>query len=133
MPCVEVEPPSRGTIPPGVVVLVVDDEPDIGEMVRTSLELKGACVHAVQRGEQAVAECGKTHFDAAFVDFTMPGLSGHELVAEMLAVQPDLPIIYMSGFDVENHGTMTDFLKKPFDLDDIQEKLRHALKLSKAH
>ncbi len=121
---------SRTSIPSGVCVLVADDEPDIGEMVRTSLELKGAHVLTVSSGEKAVALCRKNHFDAAFVDFSMPGLSGHRLGREMLAAQPELPIIFMSGREVEMEPDVpiADFLKKPFDLDDVQRKLRQVLK-----
>ncbi|MCP4600839.1 MAG: response regulator [Proteobacteria bacterium] len=121
---------SRTTIPPGVSVLVADDEPDIGEMIRTSLELKGANVIAVNSGEEAVALCRDNHFDLAFIDFSMPGLSGHRLGREMFRNHPDLPIIFMSGREVEMDREMpiADFLKKPFDLDDILRKLREVLK-----
>lgn len=122
------EAPARPTVPPGSIVLVADDEPDIGEMVRTSLELKGVTVLAAGSGEEALALARQTRLDAAFIDFSMPGLAGHDLGRELLAVQPELPIVFMSGLEVDGETPIADFLKKPFDLDDIQNKLRDLLK-----
>ncbi len=124
---------SRPSIPSGVTVLVADDEPDVGEMVRTILELKGADVRAVNSGEGAVAACKENHFDVALIDFSMPGLSGHKLGRELLAAQPDLNLIFMSGreVDVDPDTPIADFLKKPFDLDDVQNKLIEVLIHSK--
>ncbi|MCP4199344.1 MAG: hybrid sensor histidine kinase/response regulator [Proteobacteria bacterium] len=115
----------RPSIPPGISVLVVDDEPDIGEMIRTALELKGAKVLSAQYGRDAVDVCQKNRFDVAFIDFTMPGLSGNELGRKLLEIQKDLKIIFMSGKEIEMEDDIpiVDFVKKPFDLDDIQSKL----------
>ena len=121
----------RPTIPPGAVVLVVDDEPDIGEMIRMSLELKGVSVLSVQNGDDAVAQLKKMPFDAAFVDYSMPGLCGHELGREIAEVQPDMPVVFMSGLTVELDDVVGDFIKKPFDLDEIQAKLYDVLKQKK--
>ncbi len=114
----------------GITVLVADDEPDIGEMIRTSLELRGADVVTVGTGQEALAACQANRFDAAFVDFSMPGLSGHALERELLGVQPELPIIVMSGCEVEmsEDAPIADFLKKPFDLDDVELKLLEVLR-----
>ena len=111
-------------------MLVVDDEPDIGEMVRVSLELKGAKVHFANTGKEAVELCRRTQFDVAFVDFSMPGLSGHDLGEEIHNARPNLPIIFMSGreIEVDKNNHIADFIKKPFDLDDIQTKLCETLK-----
>jgi signal transduction histidine kinase len=118
-------PPKRSSVPPGVTILVVDDEPDIGEMIRTALELQGVSVHAVQSGEEAAEICLERRFDVAFIDYTMPGLSGHRLGHRLIEIQPDLPIIFMSGRDVEMKADLpvVDFIKKPFGLEDIQAKL----------
>lgn len=126
------EPPSekkRSTIPQGVKVLVVDDEPDIGEMVMTALSIKGADVVCAAGGEEALLRCRSQFFHAAFVDYSMPGLSGDRLAHEILSVQPNLKLIVMSGhvLDLEKGAAVADFLKKPFDLDDIQTKLREVL------
>ncbi len=122
---------NRPTIPPGAMVLVIDDGPDVGEMIRTSLELKGVSVIAVRSGAAALDYLKKMPFDAAFVDYSMPGLSGHELGREIQSIKPDLPLIFMSGLALEKDDIVTEFIKKPFDLDKIQEKLYDVLKRRK--
>jgi signal transduction histidine kinase/CheY-like chemotaxis protein len=122
-------PPSRSSFPPGVAVLVVDDDLDIREMISTALSLRGAEVAIAANGDEALELCRERRFDAAFVDYTMIGLSGHELGRALAEVQPALPIVFMSGREVVAAGNshMTDYLKKPFDLHEIQRKLRQVL------
>lgn len=120
---------TRSSFPPGISVLVVDDELDIGEMIRTALTLRGAHVEVASSGEEALSLCARESFHAAFVDFSMSGLSGHELGHALAEAQPSLPIVFMSGVEIPQGGTpnMHDFLKKPFDLHEIQCKLREVL------
>ena len=115
------------TFPPGASVLVVDDEPDICEMIRMALSLRGAHVVSATNGEEALKLCATEEFNAAFLDFSMSGLSGYDLRDAISAAQPDLPIVFMSGVDIPNLAKEADFLKKPFDLHDIQVKLREIL------
>jgi signal transduction histidine kinase/CheY-like chemotaxis protein len=124
------EPPTtRSSFPPGVSVLVVDDDLDIREMISTALELRGATVTTAASGDEAVGLCEEQRFDAAFVDYSMLGLSGHELGQAINEVQPHLPIVFMSGREVGSNGDahVIDYLKKPFDLGEIQRKLRQVL------
>jgi CheY-like chemotaxis protein len=120
---------ARPSIPPGVSVLVVDDEEDIREMIRTALTLRGARVATAADGEAALAACRARPFDLALVDFTMRGLAGHDLGRALVGLQPDLPLIFMSGdrIDLSGAAHAADFLKKPFDIDDIQHKVREVL------
>lgn len=121
------EPTRPSSFPPGIAVLVVDDEPDICEMIRMALSLRGAHVVSATEGEQALALCKKESFNAAFLDFSMTGLSGHDLKKAISEAQPKLPIVFMSGVDIPSLPDQNDFLKKPFDLHDIQCKLREIL------
>jgi len=116
------ESDRNSSFPPGTFVLVVDDEPDICEMIQTALTLRGANVTSATSGEEAVDLCEHNHFDAAFLDFSMNGLSGHKLGNTIARIQPNLPIVFMSGVQIPNDSNpyYTDFLKKPFDLQEIQ-------------
>ena len=60
----------------------------------------------------------------------MPGLSGNDLGRKLIEIQDDLKIIFMSGkeIDMEADIPIVDFVKKPFDLDDIQAKLGEIFK-----
>jgi two-component system, cell cycle sensor histidine kinase and response regulator CckA len=120
----------RSSIPPGIRVLVVDDEPDICEMIRTALTLGGAEVVSALAGAEAVALCQGGRFDAAFVDFSMSGLSGFALGRAIADAQPDLPLVFMSGIEIprDQDPRFHTFLKKPFDLRDIQCMLHDVLR-----
>ena len=120
----------RSSIPPGVKVLVVDDEPDICEMIRTALALGGAEVVSARSGGEAVALSKGDTFDAAFIDFSMAGLSGFALGRAIADAQPDLPIVFMSGIEIPHDAEprFRTFLKKPFDLRDIQCMLHDVLR-----
>jgi len=120
---------SRSSIPPGVKVLVVDDEPDICEMIRTALELRGAVVVSALNGAEALALCAAERFDAAFIDFSMSGLAGFALGRAVGEAQPTLPVVFMSGVEIpqDPDPRFRSFLKKPFDLREIQCKLHDVL------
>jgi len=122
-------PATRSSFPPGVSVLVVDDDLDIREMISTALTLRGATVTTAANGEEAVELSKQKRFDAAFVDYSMLGLSGHDLGQALNEVQSRMPIVFMSGREVASNGDahVIDFLKKPFDLGEIQRKLRQVL------
>jgi two-component system, cell cycle sensor histidine kinase and response regulator CckA len=126
-PARRTEPPVRSTFPPGIAVLVVEDDQEVGEMIRTALMLRGARISVVDSGEEAVDLCSRERFEAAFVDFTMRGLSGHDLARELKASRPEMPIVYMSGVEVEPGEHAVAFVKKPFDLERVQLVLAEVL------
>ena len=64
-------------------ILVVDDHPQLREVVRTMLESRGYVVALAGDGATAIAAFEHTHFDAALIDVDMPGLTGVELVREL--------------------------------------------------
>jgi signal transduction histidine kinase len=129
------EPAARGSrpapqaIPDGVRILVVDDEPAIGEMIGTALTLKGVEVTTSRTGEEALAIARSRPFEVAFVDFVMPGLSGRALADALEEVQPSISVVFMSGREMteEEGARRYDFIRKPFDLFDIQRKLLEVL------
>lgn len=129
-------PPKTTPLPPepaspfsNAQVLVVDDDKDVGEMVATALSFKGATVQWANRGEDALRMCGAQRYDVAFIDFIMPGLSGPELMERLRRARPDMRIVVMSGHEVDMSDlpTVVDFLKKPFELRDIEAKLRSVM------
>ncbi len=129
MPLKRKDEEVSSTIPPGIAVLVVDDDPDICEMIRTAFTLRGAHVESAVSGEDALEITRREQFHAAFVDFSMMGLSGHDLGRALAQAQPSMPIVFMSGVEIPNEEKpyYADFLKKPFDLHELQCKLREIL------
>lgn len=115
-------------------ILVVDDEPDIRELVREILEDEGYAVTVAADAETAREARNEVHPDLALLDIWMPGTDGITLLKEWQdAAAPRLPVIMMSG-----HGTIEtaveatrlgafDFIEKPLSLSKLLLTVRSAL------
>ncbi len=130
--------PSMNALSPaasGVRVLVVDDEPDLLDMVAEGLTHYGFEVTAVGDSQQALAlfEHDPQGFDCLITDQTMPGLTGLEMGARMRALQPDLPMILCSGFndllddDAISQAGFDLYVQKPLSLATLADTVRHLL------
>ena len=105
-------------------VLVVDDELDIVEAVKSILEDEQYNVIACGNGREAMKCLGKTKPDLAIIDIMMPLMNGYETI-KAIRKSPELgkiPILVMSAIHpsvkVEEHG-WDGFLKKPFSLREL--------------
>lgn len=115
-------------------VLVVDDEPDIRDLLREILEDEGYAVTVAADAEHARAARREQGPDLALLDIWMPDVDGITLLNEWHAGDaPDFPVIMMSG-----HGTIEtaveatrlgayDFVEKPLSLSKLLLTVRNAL------
>ena len=125
---------SRGELIRGTV-LIVDDEEPIRVMLQGLLERLGCEVHlAVDGGDALCAyESHRDSLDLVILDYTMPVLNGHEVLLQLRASDPKLPVLMMSGFsdvdpttELEGPGP-TVFLRKPFRRGELERALRACL------
>ena len=81
-------------------ILVVDDEPQIVDLLRVTLSRMGYRVSAFTDSLEALAvfEANPQNFQVVLTDMTMPGMTGEELAHRVLAVRPGLPVILTMGF-----------------------------------
>jgi len=94
------------TAPHPVSVLLVDDEPDLVELLAERLRSRGYdCVGAIS-GEEALAVCEHRSFDVAIVDLKMPGLDGVEVIQRIKMIRPFTETIMFTG-----HGTTDSALE----------------------
>jgi CheY-like chemotaxis protein len=116
-------------------ILVVDDEIPLGRLVGEILDANGYCadVHANPRAALAAYQADPASFKAVITDQTMPGMTGLELLREIHAIAPDLPVIMVSGYsdkvDAESaaqHGIYR-FFYKPLHSRELLAALREAL------
>jgi len=115
-PLIQEDQPVKGC------VLVVDDEPMVREASIRTLEQNGIEVRAAADAEQALAILEELGGRAAILvtDVVMPGMGGRELATEVLALYPDLPVLYITGYTddtVLRHGLQTEsvnLLRKPY-------------------
>ncbi|MGZ5126322.1 MAG: PAS domain S-box protein [Burkholderiales bacterium] len=133
--------PSRGTrVALQGRVLVVDDEPAVGEFMRDLLESWGLDALFVTSGGQACAVFAreKDRFDVVITDQTMPRMTGLELAGELSKLQDDLPIILYSGYNeglaklqVEQSGVCA-VISKPVDPQQLLSLLKTHLRTASA-
>lgn len=103
-------------------VLVVDDEEGVCDVARRMLERSGHFVLTATDGAaglELLERCGD-EIGVVLLDMTMPGLTGAETFHEMQRVQPGVPIVMMSGYNVQeidrrlSDSGLAGFLHKPF-------------------
>jgi two-component system, OmpR family, response regulator len=127
--------PTRGpemTRPDGAPlrVLVVDDEPNIAELLRMALRYEGWEVAVALTGSQAVSTARKHAPDAVVLDMMLPDFDGMEVLRRLRADQTDVPVLFLTARDaVEDRvAGLTaggdDYVTKPFSLEEVVARLR---------
>jgi PAS domain S-box-containing protein len=116
---------------PAIRVLVVDDNRDAADTLRTLLQLLGARAEMVHDGEAALARFGAFCPDAVLLDIGMPGMDGYQVARALRERHPDWngALIALTGWGQENDrrkGQEAGFdhhLVKPVDVDVLQRLL----------
>ena len=106
-------------------ILVVDDEPDLGELVSFEFELVGAKVLSASNGREAFEAVKNNHVDVVVSDIRMPGGDGVELLENIRKADPAAPaLVFMTGFaditleDAYDKGA-TAMFGKPFNRNEL--------------
>ncbi|OFT82357.1 response regulator transcription factor [Corynebacterium sp. HMSC29G08] len=117
-----------------VKVLVVDDEPNIVELLTVSLKFQGFEVESVTSGQEALELARSFKPDAYILDVMMPGMDGFELLTALRSEGLDAPVLFLTAKDaVEDriHGLTIgadDYVTKPFSLEEVITRLRVILR-----
>jgi len=117
-------------------ILLVEDAALVRTLARQVLETAGYCVLEAASAEAALKVCENingTRIDLVLTDVVMPGMSGNDMSKILLAKQPDMPVLYMSGYTddaIVQHGVLEpgiNFLQKPFTPGALAMKVREVL------
>jgi CheY-like chemotaxis protein len=110
-------------------VLVVDDEPIVLSFVARLLEEAGYRVDTASSGIEALRLVqGGLQPDLVITDIRMPVLDGWEMGRALTLRRPGLPILYVSGYDLEAGAPARgSFLRKPFDPDELLRRVDRLL------
>jgi diguanylate cyclase (GGDEF)-like protein len=113
-------------------ILIADDDPQIREMLHALLREDYDCAQ-VCSAEEALALLRTDEFDLVLSDITMNGISGLEMVPEVLHLAPDTVVIMISGEQTIESAIAAmrvgafDYITKPFDLRHVEAAVRRGL------
>ncbi len=113
-------------------VLIVDDEPAVGEGIAMLLESEGFHTATILEGAGTVAAIERRLPDLVLLDIGLPDVSGLDVFKDIQARWPALPVIFMSGhYSRSNLGAVLDlphvgFLEKPFGAGELLLALESA-------
>jgi two-component system, cell cycle sensor histidine kinase and response regulator CckA len=131
-------PYPAGSVAGSETVLLVEDEGPVLELARRLLRMHGYQVLCAPDGEMAL-QLGKEHaapIHLLITDVMMPGMKGPELAQQVMALHPDIKVLFMSGYPEEvlfHKGALEPnaaFLHKPFNSCTLFSKVRETLETS---
>lgn len=120
-------------------VVLIDDEPELIDMLTTALQIRGFEVHSAGSGKPGLDLIERVHPDVVICDLMMPGMSGLE-VCRTLRANPetkDLPIVVISALGSQSDKPeefwaaglkSDDFISKPFETEELLGRLEYVLR-----
>jgi two-component system OmpR family response regulator len=125
--------PPRGATPEARL-LVVDDEPNIRELLSASLRYAGFEVETAADGQEALALAESYRPDLLVLDVMMPGLDGFGVVRRLRQAGRRTPVVFLTARDAAEDKVSgltlggDDYVTKPFSLDEVLARIRAVLR-----
>jgi two-component system OmpR family response regulator len=130
-------PPTNGGTPEARL-LVVDDEPNIVELLSTSLRFAGFEVATAMTGAQAVEAVERHRPDLVLLDVMLPDVDGFVVLRRLRTGRDHLPVVFLTARDA-NDDKVTgltlggdDYVTKPFSLEEVVARIRAVLRRTRA-
>ncbi len=132
--------PAPGPATPGASapaearLLVVDDEPNILELLSVSLRFSGFEVHTASNGQQALTQARSLKPDLLVLDVMMPELDGFEVVRRLRGEGSRAPVLFLTAKDATEDKVRgltlggDDYVTKPFSLEEVVARIRAVLR-----
>ena len=127
---------STGQRAPEARLLVVDDEPNIRELLSASLRFAGFEVATAADGQQALSVAAEFRPDLMVLDVMMPGLDGFGVVRRLRQGGTHTPVLFLTARDAAEDKVSgltlggDDYVTKPFSLDEVLARIRAVLRRS---
>src|SRR5580704_3102863 len=111
-------------------VLVVDDEPNIRELVEVALKFHGCAVAVSASGKDALHQAEAYEPDLMILDVMLPDMDGFEVCRTLRAAGNDVPVIFLTTRDTIRGLTLggDDYVTKPFSVEALVARVRAVLR-----
>ncbi|HUB75830.1 MAG TPA: response regulator transcription factor [Solirubrobacteraceae bacterium] len=117
-------------------VLVVDDEPNIVDVISMALRFEGFAVESAGSGADAIAAVAQHRPSVIVLDVMLPDIDGFEVARRLAGARAGVPIIFLTARDATEdivHGLTLggdDYMTKPFSLEELVARIRTILRRS---
>lgn len=122
---------------PEASLLVVDDEPNILDLLAASLRFAGFEVVTAANGHEALRAAGEHHFDLVVLDVMMPDMDGFTVLRRLRGAGSHLPVVFLTARDDTEDKVKgltaggDDYITKPFSLEEVVTRIRAVLRRTK--
>ncbi|GAA3226322.1 response regulator transcription factor [Dactylosporangium cerinum] len=126
--------PSPGVAQAEARLLVVEDDPNIRELLSASLRFAGFAVDAVTTGAEAVTAARDSKPDLVVLDVMLPDLDGFEVIRRLREGGVRLPVVFLTARDGTEDKVRgltlggDDYVTKPFSLEELTARIRAVLR-----
>lgn len=111
------------------MVLVIEDEPAVFRVIKLQLESEGYAVIGETTGAGAIERATHSRLFAVLCDLGLPDMSGFDVLSQIRALKPELPVIVVTGHHEEAEGRRAfamgaaDYITKPIDFNYLTNAL----------
>jgi len=115
-------------------ILIIDDEPNIREVLVTALSREGYLVDGAGDGLEGIKKAESTFYDLVITDIRMPGMDGMQVLQKVLEIQPEMYVIIITAYATIENAVQAmkmgacDYIEKPFRLEEVKLIVERALK-----
>ena len=120
-------------------ILVVEDDRKVAGFIQSGLQQEGHAVDVLQEGNGAGEQACAVDYDAVVLDLMLPGRSGFQVLRDIRARKPELPVLILTAKDSIDErvtgldGGADDYMVKPFALAELSARLRALLRRGRPH
>ncbi len=115
-------------------VMLVEDDENLGQILKEYLELKGFDVHRLRDGEEGLNDFSRGKYDLCLLDVMMPKKDGFELGKEIKSIDATVPMIYLTAKSLREDAIQgltigaDDYITKPFSMEELLLRIKAILK-----
>ena len=120
-------------------ILVVDDDPDITKLYKTTLEEEeGFKVDTYNDPKEALSDFKPNYYDISLIDIRMPEMNGFDLYKEIIKLDSSIKVTFITAFEVNYRAwqeifpdlTQESYISKPTTMEGLKEHVHHLLEKS---